>query len=103
MEFAFLYEETFGKDQGSYRNFFTSEFYQTNGFGIRVYRRGNMGDIRDFDTDAITVEEMERFVYKSTFVGQGPDFIRNLDTENAMKFFSQNEPGLILFYNSHFH
>ena len=62
-----------------------------------------MGDIRDFDTDAITVEEMERFVYKSTFVGQGPDFIRNLDTENAMKFFSQNEPGLILFYNSHFH
>ncbi len=46
-----------------------------------------MGDIRDFESDVTTTEEMERFIYRSTFVGYGPDFIRNLDTENAMKFF----------------
>jgi len=46
-----------------------------------------MGDVRDFDSNSITVDEMERFIYKSTFVGQGPDIIRNLDTENTMKFF----------------
>lgn len=42
---------------------------------------------------------MERFVFMSTFVGPGPDLIRNLNAENMMKFFSQNEPGLILFYS----
>ena len=43
---------------------------------------------------------MENFIFRSTFVGTGPDFIREADADNAMKFFSQNEPGLFLFYNS---
>lgn len=37
---------------------------------------------------------------KSTFVGPGPDFVRDLTTENAMKVFSYNIPVLILFRNA---
>jgi len=62
-----------------------------------------MGDVKDFDSFVTTTEEMEKFIYRSTFVGDGPDLIRNLDTENTMKFFGQSEPGLILFYNSLLH
>jgi hypothetical protein len=35
-----------------------------------------------------TAEEIELFVFKSTFVGTGPDIIRRLNPENTMKFFS---------------
>ena len=43
---------------------------------------------------------MENFIFKSTFVGEGPDAIRDANADNMMKFFNQNEPGLLLFYNS---
>lgn len=88
VDFAYLYIETFGKDLGSYRNFIESPFYKSHEYGIRVYRRGNMGDIKDFDSEDTSTEGMERFILRSTFVGEGPDFIRKLDTENTMKFFS---------------
>lgn len=82
-----MYEETLGKDLGSLRNFLSADFYKKNQFGIRIYRRGNIGDTKDFDSDKISVEEMEQFIVKSTFVGQGPDIIRQLDTETAIEFF----------------
>ena len=31
---------------------------------------------------------MENFIFKSTFVGQGPDYIREANNDNMMKFFS---------------
>lgn len=37
---------------------------------------------------------------KSTFVGPGPDIIRELSTENAMKIFTYNVPVMILFRNT---
>lgn len=61
-----------------------------------------MGDYRDLETGD-TAEEMEKFIFKSSFVGNGPDIIRELNPENIMKFFSQSEPGLILFYDSEIH
>lgn len=46
---------------------------------------------------------MEAFIFKSTFIGDGPDIIRDLNPENTMKFFSQPDPGLILFYDPQTH
>ena len=43
---------------------------------------------------------MENFIFRSTFVGDGPDYIREANSENMMRFFSQNQPGLFLFYDS---
>ena len=43
---------------------------------------------------------MEKFIFRSTFVGDGPDFIREANSDNMMKFFSQDQPGLLLFYSS---
>jgi hypothetical protein len=57
------------------------------GFGLRVYRRGSIGDYRDM-VSGNTAEEMEAFIFKSSFVGTGPDIIRNFNPENSMKFFS---------------
>lgn len=71
-----MYIETLGNDLGSFRNFIDSPFFIANDFGIRVYRRGNMGDTKDFDSEEKSTEEMERFILRSTFVGQGPDIIR---------------------------
>jgi len=42
---------------------------------------------------------MENFIFRSTFVGEGPDYIREANNENMMRFFSQNQPGLLLFYD----
>lgn len=76
MDFAFLYVETLGNDLGSFRNFIDSPFFKANDFGIRVYRRGNIGDVKDFDSVENSTEGMLRFILRSTFVGQGPDIIR---------------------------
>jgi hypothetical protein len=40
------------------------------------------------------------FVVKTTFIGPGPEIIRELSTENAMKIFTYNKPVLILFRNT---
>ncbi len=37
---------------------------------------------------------------RSTFIGPGPDIVRELSTENAMKIFQYNKPVLILFRNT---
>lgn len=103
VDFGFVYPEDFQQDLGNLRNFLQSDYYKQNGFGIRVYRRGNIGDFRDFEGEVKTFEEMETFIFKSTFVGQGADFIRNLDPENTMKFFGQSEPGLVMFYDPAVH
>jgi hypothetical protein len=97
VEFAFLYPEDY-PEIGNLQVLLDSPFYREKGFGVRVFRRGNISDYRDLNTGT-TAEDMERFVFMSTFVGPGPDLIRNLNPENMMKFFSQNEPGLILFYS----
>ena len=52
------------------------------------------------DEKHVTPLDMENFIFKSTFVGEGPDYIREANSDNMMKFFSQNQPGLLLFYNS---
>lgn len=70
------------------------DFYEKFQFGIRVYRRGNLADIKDMNRWSLRSEEevaqidMENFIFKSTFVGQGPDYIREANSDNMMKFFS---------------
>ena len=32
--------------------------------------------------------DMENFIFRSTFVGDGPDYIREANSDNMMKFFS---------------
>jgi hypothetical protein len=39
-------------------------------------------------------------VISSSFVGPGPDILRELSTENAMKIFTYNKPVLIMFRNT---
>jgi len=71
-----------------------SAFYQKFQFSIRVYRRGSLADIKDLnrwslaDESHVTHLDMENFIFRSTFVGEGPDFIREANAENMMKFFS---------------
>ena len=59
-----------------------------------------MGDYKDYHGDKFDYESLHNFVVKSTFVGPGPDIIRELSTENAMKIFTYNKPVLILFRNT---
>ena len=102
MEFAYLFPEDLGLSKGNLLALLNSEFYAQNGFGVRVYRRRNIGDYKDMQ-EGVTAEDMEFFVFRSTFVGVGPDIIRPLNPENTMKFFSQQDPGLILFYEPQKH
>lgn len=98
IEFAFLFPEDFRNSLANIAGLMETPFYKKNEFGLRVYRRGNIGDYKDLE-EGVTAEEMEAFVFKSTFVGTGPDIIREMNPENTMKFFSQTDPGLILFYD----
>ena len=98
VEFAFLYPEDFS-ELGNLQGLVDSQFYQHYGFSVRIYRRGSISDYKDLQRGT-SLSDLEQFVFMSTFVGTGPDIIRDLNPENVMKFFSQNEPGLILFYNS---
>ena len=106
VEFAFLYPEDFGNDLSHLERVTKSPFYERFKFGIRVYRRGNLADIKDLnrwslaDEEHVTHLDMENFIFRSTFVGEGPDYIREANAENMMKFFSQNQAGLFLFYSS---
>ena len=74
----------------------THTSYEKFKFGIRVYRRGNLADIKDINRWSLIDEEhvsdldIENFIFRSTFVGEGPDYIREANAENMMKFFSQN-------------
>ena len=97
VEFAYLFPEDFKGSESNLIVLLESDFYKQNGFGVRVYRRGNIGDFKDLEQGS-TAEDMEAFIFKSTFVGVGPDIVRELNSENTMKFFSQSDPGLILFY-----
>lgn len=106
VEFAFLYPADFGNDLSHLERVTKSPFYKDFEFGIRVYRRGNLADIKDMNRwslaseSSVTQTDIENFIFRSTFVGDGPDFIREANEDNMMKFFSQNQPGLLLFYNS---
>ena len=102
VEFAFLYPEDFKRGYGNLESLIQSDFYKQNQYGIRVYRRSNMGDFRDM-LEGKSAEDMQAFVFKSTFVGTGPELIRYIDPENIMKFFSQPDPGLLLFYDPEIH
>jgi hypothetical protein len=68
-------------------------------FHLRVYRRGQLTDFKDFSSDFVSETAIEQFVYRSTFVGSGPDLIRSISTENMMKVFTQDDPVLFLFYD----
>jgi hypothetical protein len=46
-----------------------------------------MGDYRDM-VEGKSAHEMEAFVFKSTFVGPGPELILYINPQNTMKFFS---------------
>ena len=87
IEFAFLYPKDLGHDIGNLRSLLDSDFYKNHEFGIRTYRRSNVGDFKDIKT-GVSRAEIEAFVFHSTYVGRGPDLIRDLNTENIMKFFS---------------
>jgi hypothetical protein len=87
IEFAFLYPKDLGHDIGNLRSLLDSDFYKNHEFGIRTYRRNNVGDFKDIKT-GVSRAEIETFVFHSTYVGRGPDLIRDLNTDNIMKFFS---------------
>ena len=49
VEFAFLYPKDFGKKEiGHLRRITESPFYEKLKFGIRVHRRNNIMDYKDF-------------------------------------------------------
>ena len=105
VEFAYAYVEDFENELGNLVELTESNFYKRWRFSIRVYRRGNIADFKDmkyanlYDPVDVSSEDMYRFIFRSTFVGDGPDFIREANTENVMKFFTSNQAGLFLFYN----
>lgn len=76
------------------------EQYNENGYQVRVFRRRNLRDFKDFKFRDFTFENLKTFIIKSTFVGPGPDIVRELSNENAMKIFTYNIPVLILFRNT---
>ena len=96
VEFAFLYPADFENDLGNLERITRSPFYEKFEFGIRVYRRGSLADIKDINRwslareDEVSQLDMENFIFRSTFVGDGPDFIREANSDNMMRFFSQN-------------
>lgn len=56
---------------------------------MRIYRRGSVADYKDFryrneETGEVEgefdSELLKNFIFKSTYVGAGPDIIRELDT-----------------------
>lgn len=48
-----------------------------------------MSDFRDLNlTKDVTIDDIEKFIYRSTFVGDGPDLIRSISTDNMMKLFT---------------
>ena len=61
--------------------------YQDQGYQVRVYRRRNLRDFKDFKNAEFSLENLQHFVMKSSFIGPGPDIVRELSTENAMKIF----------------
>ena len=105
VEFTYAFIEDFEKEIGNLGELAESNFYKRWGFSIRVYRRGNIADFKDmkyaslYSHNEVSPEDIERFIFRSTFVGEGPDFIREANAENVMKFFSQSQAGLFLFYN----
>ena len=96
VEFAYAFIEDFEKEMGNLGELVESNFYKRWGFSIRVYRRGNIADFKDmryanlYNPAEVTPEDIEKFIFRSTFVGDGPDFIREANTENVMKFFLQS-------------
>ena len=105
VEFAYAFIEDFEKEMGNLVELTESNFYKRWGFSIRVYRRGNISDFKDMryaslnNPVEVSNDDMDKFIFRSTFVGDGPDFIREANTDNVMKFFMQNQAGLFLFYN----
>lgn len=59
-----------------------------------------MRDYKDYQEDKFDFDSVSSFIVKSTFVGPGPDIIRELSTENAMKIFTYNKPVMIMFRNT---
>jgi hypothetical protein len=106
VEFAYLYPSDFGSNTGNLQRVLSSDFYRKWKFGIRVYRRGNISDVRDMELqdcqrdDEVAQIDMERFIYRNTFVGEGPDFIREANQDNMMTFFGQDIPGMFFLYSS---
>ena len=49
IEFAFLYPKDLGQNIGNLRSLVDSEFYHDHQFGIRTYRRSNIGDFKDLN------------------------------------------------------
>ena len=96
VEFAYAFVEDFEREIGNLGELVESNFYKRWGFSIRVYRRGNIADFKDmkysilYSHNEVTPDDIERFIFRSTFVGDGPDFIREATTENVMKFFTQS-------------
>ena len=87
IEFAFMFIEDMQSDL-PLNEITGSQLYQQFGFGIRVYRRGKSSDYKDYNDKDVSVQSIEKFIYKSTFVGDGPDIIRSISTENVMKLFT---------------
>jgi len=100
VEFAYAYIEDLTEFPGL-NTITNSRIYRSSKFQIRVFRRGHLSDFRDFKypNKDLTSKDIEQFIFRSTFVGDGPDLIRSISTDNMMKLFTQDIPALFLFYN----
>jgi hypothetical protein len=69
----------------------------TKSYAVRVIRRHNLRDFKDYQNGDFDVHLVSDFVIRSTFVGPEQNFIKELNLENANKIFVYNKPVLILF------
>lgn len=109
LEFAHIDTLHYAKEELELLNLAES-VYLDRGYTVRVFRRRNIRDFTEFaahsestDPSSFTHELLSDFIVRSSFVGPGPDIIRELSNESAMKIFSYNKPVLILFRNTSAH
>lgn len=63
VEFCWLYPEDLQPDIGNIKGVLDSEFYKSNGFGVRVYRKGQIGNFKDFNGPEATVQDLSKFIF----------------------------------------
>ena len=94
MEFTHIDIEKYDKNE---LEIFRCPYFEAKGYLLRVFRRGNLKDYKDYISDGFTVFAIQDFVITSSFVGPEQLIVKELNLENANKIFSYNKPVLIMF------
>ena len=75
VEFAYGYVEDLS-ELHDIEQITKSETFTRHHFYLRVIRRNNLSDVKDFNhKDKPSVLDIERFISRSTFIGDGPDLV----------------------------